>query len=116
MHKLEYILLICSILDNRAMDMAQGHGMVLAMHLIKMIKSSRKFVHLMTKTFDNLKNIQCVGYIHDKLSSLGSSQELKPHLFSFLCSGEGSLYERVKLAMSAIDKNPQERNDLAQIR
>lgn len=47
--------------------MAQGHGMVLAMHLKKLLKNSQKFLHLMNKAFDNLNSIQCVQHVHEKL-------------------------------------------------
>ncbi len=57
-----------SVIDNSAMGgMVQGHGMVLSLHLVKLLKSSRKFVHLMTKRYDDLKNISCIGGIHQEL-------------------------------------------------
>ena len=88
------------------MDMAQGHGAVLAVHLMKLLKSSKKIIHLMTKAFDDLKNIECVRYINQQL--LYSPQELEPHLFPFLYSGaEGelsTLYRNVKLAMTGTQK------------
>ena len=43
------------------------HGMVLALHLIKLLKSSRKFVDLMTKKYDSLRDICCLKPIHDQL-------------------------------------------------
>lgn len=47
--------------------MVQGHGMVLALHLMKLLKSSRRFTDLMTKKFDALKNISCLKSIHLQL-------------------------------------------------
>ena len=45
-----------------------GHGMVLTLHLLKILKSSRKFVDLMTTKFETLcKEIECLRPIHDKL-------------------------------------------------
>ena len=46
--------------------MALRHGMVLALHLIKLLKSSGKFVDLMTKN-DSLRDINCLEPIHCQL-------------------------------------------------
>ena len=58
-----------SVLDNPAMgeEITLGHGMVLALHLIKLLKSLRKFVDLMTKKYDSLQDIGCLKPIHDQL-------------------------------------------------
>ncbi len=47
--------------------MVQGHGMVLSLHLMKLLKSSRRFIDLMTKRYDSLKNISCLTSIHLEL-------------------------------------------------
>ena len=45
-----------------------GHGMVVALHLLKKLKSSRKFIDLMTTKFEILcKEIKCLRPIHEKL-------------------------------------------------
>ena len=45
-----------------------GHGMVVALHLHKCLKSSRKFVELMTSKYDARCNaITCLQAIHDRL-------------------------------------------------
>jgi hypothetical protein len=45
-----------------------GHGMVVALHLLKSLKSSRKFVELMTSKYDaRYKAITCLESIHDRL-------------------------------------------------
>ena len=47
--------------------MALGHGLVLSLHLIKLLKSSRKFADLMTSKYDSLKDIGCLKPIHLQL-------------------------------------------------
>ena len=93
-----------------------AHGMVLALHLIKLLKSSRKFTDLMTSKFDSLRNINCLRAIHDQLQT---PSDLKPHLFPFLCTGaEGGvavLYQRVVAAMTAIHSGSQEPTELLTI-
>ena len=45
-----------------------GHGMVVTLHLLKKLKSSRKFVDLMTTKFDMIcKEIECLAPIHKQL-------------------------------------------------
>lgn len=41
--------------------------MVLALHLMKLLKSSRKFTDLMTNHYDTLKSINCLRPIHMQL-------------------------------------------------
>ena len=54
--------------DNpTAGGVASGHGMVLALHLMKLLKSSRKFTDLMTRHYDPLKGINCLRPIHMQL-------------------------------------------------
>ena len=49
-------------------DKVGGHGMVVALHLLKKLKSSRKFIELMTTKFEILcKEIKCLRPIHEKL-------------------------------------------------
>ena len=45
--------------------------MVLALHLMKLLKSSRRFTDLMTKKFDAIKNITCLKSIHQELQVRG---------------------------------------------
>ena len=45
-----------------------GHGMVLALHMLWKLKSSRKFSELITEKFDIVcKEVACLRPIHDKL-------------------------------------------------
>ena len=44
-----------------------GHGMVVALHLLKMLKSSRKFIELMTTKFEIVcKKVECLRPIHNQ--------------------------------------------------
>lgn len=100
--------------------MTQGHGMVLAMHLMKLLKSSRKFVDLMTNKFNHLKSIHCLRSIHQKLKfDVTTKPELKSHIFSFVHPGNdgelSSLYKCVVSSMVAIHKHKRQPSDLIQI-
>ena len=44
-----------------------GHGMVVALHLLKAFKSSRKFIELMTTKFDTCKDIMCLVPVQKRL-------------------------------------------------
>ena len=45
-----------------------GHGMVVALHLLKVLKSSRKFTELMTTKFEmRCREIKCLWPIHKRL-------------------------------------------------
>lgn len=45
-----------------------GHGMVVALHLLKELKSSRKFIELLTTKFNAMcKEIECLSPLHDQL-------------------------------------------------
>lgn len=45
-----------------------GHGMVAALHVLKKLKSSRKFIELMTTKFEIMcKEIKCLRPLHDRL-------------------------------------------------
>ena len=45
-----------------------GHGMVVALHLLKELKSSRKFIELMTTKFEmRCREIGCLRPIHERL-------------------------------------------------
>ena len=45
-----------------------GHRMVVALHLYKLLKSSRKFTELMTKNFDTtIKGVNCLIPFNDQL-------------------------------------------------
>ena len=90
-----------------------NHGMVLALHLIKLLKSSRKFTDLMTLKYDALRNISCLRSIHDQLQT---PSDLEPHLFPFLRPGaegvDSTLYQRVVAAMMAVHEGAQEPTEL----
>lgn len=55
---------------------ANVHGMVLSLHLLKVLNSSRNFVDIMTSKnymYSALININCLKTIHEQLQvSLGS--------------------------------------------
>ena len=59
--------------------MVLRHGMVLALHLIKLLKSSRKFVDLMTKKYDSIRNIGCLEPIHCQLQVSIQSMQSTQH-------------------------------------
>ena len=44
-----------------------GHGMVVALHLLKVLKSSRKFIELMTTNSEVLRKVECLWGIHEQL-------------------------------------------------
>lgn len=44
-----------------------GHGMVVALHLLKVLKSSRKFIELMTTNSEVPRKVQCLWGIHEQL-------------------------------------------------
>lgn len=48
-------------------DMARDHGMVLALHLMRLLNSSRQFTHLITNMFDNLRSVSCMKLVHQEL-------------------------------------------------
>ena len=55
-----------------------GHGMVVALHLLKVLKSSRKFIELMTTKFEvRCKEIDCLWPIHERLQVCLLSVQLK---------------------------------------
>lgn len=64
-----FMTLLLSILNT--LDISGGvekcHGLVLAMHLMKLLKSSRKFIDLMSKNFQHMSNIDCLQQIHTEL-------------------------------------------------
>ena len=48
-----------------------GHAMVVALHLYKLLKSSRKFTELMTKNFETtIKGVDCLIPFNDQLKVL----------------------------------------------
>ena len=49
---------------------ARGHGMVLALHIMKLLKSSRRFTDLLTKKFDAIcSGINCLQPVHMQLKA-----------------------------------------------
>lgn len=55
--------------DNPTMEkkMKLAHGMVLALHLTKLLMSPRRFIYIMTKYSDPLNKINCLEPIHQQL-------------------------------------------------
>ena len=46
----------------------RGHAMVVALHLYKVLKSSRKFTEMMTRNFDTtIKGVDCLIPFNDQL-------------------------------------------------
>ena len=60
---------VFSILSSPKMgqDANLRHGMVLSVQLLKLLKSSRKFLMLLTKNYDSVNSIQCIEPVHHKL-------------------------------------------------
>ena len=49
-------------------DPSMGHTMVLSLHLLKLLKSSRRFIDLMTTVkYDSISCIKCLQPIHSQL-------------------------------------------------
>ena len=47
----------------------KGHGMVLALHMVKQLKSSQKFSELLTKHFDYTYNsLHCLQPFHEEFA------------------------------------------------
>ena len=47
----------------------QGHGMVLALHMVKQLKSYQKFSELLTKKYDSLcRWLHCLETFHEKIA------------------------------------------------
>lgn len=62
-----------AILDDHWMGggSAKGHGLVLAMHLLREQQSFDKFLHLFTDQYDMLLNgINCLEPLHQTLSKV----------------------------------------------
>ena len=60
----------CRLLNDDAMGggKAGGHAMVVALHLYKLLKSSRRFTELMTKNFETtIKGVDCLIPFNDRL-------------------------------------------------
>ena len=73
-----YLIALCKnffSLLNRLLDDVkmgggnmQGHGMVLALHMVKQLKSYRKFSELMTKKYDSLcRWLHCLKPFHEQI-------------------------------------------------
>ena len=59
-----------SILDDPAIEggACKGHALVLALHLLKHFKSSRKFTDLLTVKFESVcQDISCLKQFHGEL-------------------------------------------------
>ena len=126
---------LLSILDNPA-DMAQQHGMVLALHFMKLQKSLKEYIFHLSYQFDHLKGINCIKSLRQELLvridflhpymmlplsfsfQLHPTPELKPHLFSFLHDGTKekleTLYNCVLTLMVDIHKQKIESMELLQ--
>jgi len=47
---------------------SRGHGMVLALHMMKLLKSSRKFTELLTTKYDSIcRGLNCLQPFHEQL-------------------------------------------------
>ena len=56
----------CRLLDE-SREACPGHAMVVALHLYKLLKSSRKFTELMTTKFnETIKEVNCLKPIKDQ--------------------------------------------------
>ncbi len=62
---------MCSLLDDKALDCGSSHGMVLSLHLLKLLKSSRRFADLLTTKFDPLRIIKCLHPIQQQFTVSG---------------------------------------------
>eukprot|EP00731_Ephydatia_muelleri_P021734 Em0014g325a len=91
-----------SILDDPAKEggACKSHAPVLALHLLKHFKSSRKFTDLLTVKFESVcQGISCLKQFHGELKE---QAEPKPHLFPHMAEVHhplGKLYQRVKKVM-----------------
>lgn len=67
---------IFNVMNNRLLDDVetgggdtQGHGMVLALHLVKHLKSFRKFSELLTKKYHAICNwLRCLHPFHEQIT------------------------------------------------
>ena len=65
-----------TVMNNRLLDDVetgggdiQGHGMVLALHLVKHLKSYRRFSELLTKKFDAICDwLHCLHPFHEQIT------------------------------------------------
>ena len=122
----------------------QGHGMVLALHLMTQLKSSRKFLQLLTKKYDSIcSRLHCLQSFHEQLHvsvcimkgynvytsivpirtlhiPLQGHLEPKPHLLPFMLPGAegtelGALYLRVRKVMVGMHEGMEKMESLLQI-
>ena len=71
----ERIIMLLMFLSCRLLDDVEtgggdtkGHGMVLAMHMVKLLKSSRKFSEMLTKKYDSIcHGLHCLQTFHEQL-------------------------------------------------
>ena len=64
-------VLTCRLLDDveTGGGNTQGHGMVLALHMVKRLKSSRKFSEVLTKKYDSIcRGLHCLQTFHEQLT------------------------------------------------
>lgn len=90
------------------------------MHLMKQLKSSRRFIDLITRKFDDLRFITCLGSVHQKLKEGVAKKDdwSIPHLLSFLPEDErqlNSLYKCVVSSIKEIDGKKRKFRDLLEI-
>ena len=65
------MFLSCRLLDDveTGGGDTKGHGMVLAMHMVKLLKSSRKFSEMLTKKYDSIcHGLHCLQTFHEQLT------------------------------------------------
>ena len=140
------VVIFCRLLDDVATGGGdtQGHGMVLALHLMTQLKSSRKFLQLLTKQYDFIcSRLHCLQSFHEQLHvsvcimkgysvyasivpirtlhiSLQGHLEPKPHLLPFMLHGAestelGALYLRVRKVMVGMHEGMEKMESLLQI-
>ena len=66
--------------DTMGGGKAQGHGMVVALHMLKLLKSTRRFSELMTTKYDSIcRGIDCLKPLHDQLKVCINCSMLRMH-------------------------------------
>ena len=63
-------VMFCRLLDDVTTGGGdtQGHRMVLALHFVTQLKSSRKFLELLTKKYDFIcRGLHCLQAFHEQL-------------------------------------------------
>jgi len=74
-----YYVCVCvsRLLDDKELDCALSHGMVLSLHLFKLLKSSRRFANLFLTKQDSFKIIRCLQPIQAEFNVRKGMFELR---------------------------------------